>query len=282
MTASYLQPRGTPWVGRLIIATAAVQLLLETVLTAPGVTRVLAFDPSAVVSRPWTLVTYLFVHGGLLHLAFNMLGLWVFGSALEERIGRRAVLGLYFACGAGAALFALGLSGLWRISPFVGASGAVMGLSAAFAMLWPDTELIVFPIPLPIKAKVMVALLVGWNVLMVLLGSRDGIAYEAHIGGAVMGYLLVRFQLFGGRPTPAVPRPVPERPVLAASTPGATESAPAGAAAAPRRAPRRPERDATQQEVDRLLDKISATGLASLTDDERRFLDDQSKRKRGE
>ena len=122
-------PRMTPWVTRLIIANAVVLLLLETVFTSDGVFRALAFDPATALSRPWTFFTYMFVHADLLHLLANSLGLWMLGSAVEQRLGGEKFLLYYLYCGVGAAFFALLLSRFALVQPFVGASGAILGLA---------------------------------------------------------------------------------------------------------------------------------------------------------
>ena len=123
--------RMTPWVGRLIIANAVVHLLRLTVFTAPGVVETLAFDPAAGLARPWTFLSYMFIHHDLVHLAVNMLGLYVFGTAVEQRLTSRVFLPFYLFCGVGAALLTLLVAPMLPIAPFIGASGAVMGGSGA-------------------------------------------------------------------------------------------------------------------------------------------------------
>lgn len=275
-------PRMTPWVLRLIIANAVVLLLLDTVFTSEGVIRALAFDPATAITRPWTFVTYMFVHADLLHLLANSLGLWMLGSAVEQRLGGDKFLLYYFFCGVGAAIFALLLSRVAIVPPFVGASGAVLGLAVALAILWPDAEMVLIPIPIPMKARTFAILLVGFNAIMALpfLRGNSNIAYEAHLGGALFGYLFFRFQSFG--PESSAPRRTVQRPVMV--QPGAAEaerSRRAPVAAAPASLPSRgADVDPVAREMDRVLDKISAEGLASLTPDERRFLDDIAKQKR--
>lgn len=275
-------PRMTPWVTRLIIANAVVLLLLETVFTSESAFRALAFDPASALSRPWTFVTYMFVHADLLHLLANSLGLWMLGSAVEQRLGGEKFLLYYLYCGVGAAFFALLLSKFTLVAPFVGASGSVLGLAVALAILWPDAEMIVIPIPVPMKARTFAILLVAFNAIMALPFLRGGsnIAYEAHLGGALFGYLFFRLQSFG--PEGSAPRRAVQRPVMV--QPGAAEAersrrvpAVASTASAPLRGG---EVDPVAREMDRVLDKISAEGLASLTPDERRFLDDIAKQKR--
>src|SRR5438128_4305793 len=133
--------RITPWVGRLLVANAVVLLLMMTLFTSPEVFRSLAFSPPTALVRPWTFVSYMFVHAGLLHLLGNMLMLFVFGPPVEHRLGGRAFILYYFYCGIGAAVLSLVLSGIMPSGPFIGASGAVLGVGVAFAMLWPDAEL---------------------------------------------------------------------------------------------------------------------------------------------
>ena len=268
--------RITPWVGRLIIANAVVLLLLMTLFTSPDVLRVLQFSPSTAWTQPWTFVSYMFVHGGLLHLLANMLMLYVFGTAVESRMGSRPFLLYYLYCGVGAALFSVLLAGLMPVGPFVGASGAILGVAVAFAMYWPDAELIVFPIPVPIKARTLVIALVVLDVIGSRLWPGDGIAHIAHVGGAAFGYLFFRIQSLSRR-VPAQPARTVERVVMVQS----------GSAEPDRRTPvtpmrprRRVDADPVAAEVDRVLDKISEKGISSLTPAERRFLDEVAKKKK--
>lgn len=270
-------PRITPWVGRLIIANAVVLLLLLTVFTSPGLQSRLIFDPGHAFARPWTFITYMFVHAGLLHLLANMLMLFVFGAPVEARMGSRAFLLYYLYCGVGAALFALGLSTLTSVPPFLGASGAVLGLGIAFAAFWPDAELILFPFPIPVRARTFVAILAGLDVVLALRsGHSDGIAHIAHIGGLAAGLLFFRVQSLSRRGPVAPPRPVERVVMVQSGVPDASHPIPA-APVPPRR---RAGTDSVAAEVDRVLDKISAQGLGSLTPAERRFLDEVAKQKK--
>lgn len=274
---SYLPvPRLTPWVGRLIAANAVVLLLRETVVTSPAFWGALTFDPALVTSRPWTFVTYMFVHGGLLHLLFNSIGLFVFGGAVEQRMGARPFLLFYAFCGIGAAIFCWLLGLAIPITPFIGASGAVLGLAVAFAVFWPDARLMLFPLPIPITAKTLVIGLVAIDVLFALVSVRDGIAHLAHVGGAISGFLYFRVQGFPR--TPVRERRPPER-VVRAPRPAREAAASRRPAPAPTATRRAPEPDRTAAELDRLLDKISAEGMSSLTPTERRFLDEVARKK---
>ncbi|MEP6687450.1 MAG: rhomboid family intramembrane serine protease [Gemmatimonadales bacterium] len=266
--------------GRLIIANAVVLLLLMTVFTSPTLQQALRFTPGRALEQPWTFVTYMFVHAGLLHLLGNMIMLFVFGPPVEQRLGGRAFLLYYLYCGIGAAVLSVALSGILPSAgvPFVGASGAVLGVGVAFALLWPDAELLVFPLPTPIRARTLIAFLVGIDVVFSLMMPGDGTAHLAHVGGAAFGYLFFRLQSFSRR-TPHPPPRAVERVVMVQS----------GAAEPERRTPptplrprRRAEADPVAAEVDRVLDKISEQGIASLTAAERRFLDEVSKQKKQE
>jgi membrane associated rhomboid family serine protease len=270
--------RITPWVLRLIIANAVVLLLMRTIFLSPAMADALAFSPATALRQPWSFFTYMFVHAGLLHLLGNMLMLFVFGTAVENRMGSRTFILYYLLCGVGAAIFSLGLSTIMPVSPFVGASGAVLGVALAFAIYWPDAELIIFPIPMPIRAKTLVTALVGLDVLLYFLTPGDGIAHLAHVGGVAFGYLFFRMQGFTRRSPHPPPRPV-ERVVMVQS--GAAEPE-HRRPVTPARTRRRVDADPVAAEVDRVLDKISEKGIASLTPAERHFLDEVSKQKKSE
>jgi membrane associated rhomboid family serine protease len=271
--------RITPWVLRLIAINAVVLLLMRTIFISPELASALAFSPAAALQAPWTFFSYMFVHAGLLHLLGNMFMLFVFGTAVESRMGSRAFIFYYLLCGVGGAVFslALSLSSIMSVGPMVGASGAVLGVALAFAMYWPDAELIVFPLPIPIRARTLVALLIGMDVLFAFLSPNDGIAHLAHVGGVLFGYLYFRMQGFSRRSPQPPPRAV-ERVVMVQSGSAEPERRTPVTPARPRR---RVDADPVAAEVDRVLDKISEKGIASLTPAERRFLDEVSKQKKG-
>jgi rhomboid family protein len=268
--------RITPWVLRLIIANAVVLLLMRTVLTSPDLAAALAFDPANALRHWWTFLSYMFVHAGLLHLLGNMLMLFVFGTAVEGRMGSRNFLLYYLFCGVGAAVFSLLLAGIMPIGAFVGASGAVLGVAVAFAMYWPDAEIIVFPIPVPIKARTLVIGLVALDIIASQLWPNDGVAHLAHVGGALFGYLYFRVQSLSRR-SPGAPARTVERVVMVQS--GSSEPD-RRTPVTPMRPRRRVDADPVAAEVDRVLDKISEKGISSLTAAERRFLDEVAKQKR--
>jgi membrane associated rhomboid family serine protease len=270
--------RLTPWVGRLIIANAVVLLLRMTLFTSPEIVQALQFSPRTAFTHPWTFLTYMFVHAGLLHLLANMLMLYVFGTGVESRMGSRNFILFYLFCGAGAAVFSLLLAGIMPTSPFIGASGAVLGVAVAFAYFWPEAELIVFPIPFPIKARTLVIGLVVLDIVASQLWPNDGVAHLAHIGGAMFGYLFFRVESFSRR-RPSEPARNVERVVMVQS--GASEPE-RRTPVTPLRPRRRADADPVAAEVDRVLDKISEKGISSLTPAERRFLDEVAKQKKQE
>lgn len=261
----------TPVVKRLLIANAAA-FVLTLAVGAPFAIDWFAFQPARILLRPWGVFTYMFVHGGLMHLAVNMLVLFFFGPPLESRWGGREFLKYYVICGLGG----VALSFLFLPAAVVGASAAMYGLMLAFAMNWPDAPIYVWGI-FPVKAKWLVLFLFGLSVLSALDGSQGGgVAHFAHLGGLVTGFVYLK----GGmgmaaearRYTKAVRR---RRLAIVPQDDGAKPIA------GPRREGRAPEEDrALYDAVDRVLDKISAQGMSSLTSEELKLLDDVSRRHR--
>jgi rhomboid family protein len=266
----------TPWVRRLLAANVAVYLLATGIATGPWLIRTFGFTAAGAAERPWTFLTYMFAHASLLHLAVSGLLLVLFGPAVERRMGSGAFLRYYLLCGLGAPLAAFGLALLVPGgTPFVGASSAVFGVALAFALAWPSARVFVFPLPWSIPAPALVGLLAIVALLPFLL-ERDGAVHLAHLGGFVLGLLYLKGGEFIER-RGALPADVaPAQPVLVAHQSGAAEGE------APPERPTRPARDDAAREMNRVLDKISRQGLASLTAAERRFLDEVSRRLRQE
>ncbi len=269
-------PRLSPWVLRLLVINGVVLLLMETVLTSPQLHGALAFAPDAALARPWTFLTYMFVHVSFWHLLFNGIALYFFGTAVESRMGSRSFILFYLYCGVAAAIFSLLLQNFVSVGPFVGASGAILGVMVAFAMFWPDAEIIIFPIPMPIKARTLVMALVAIDVVLSIWPMGGSVAHPAHVGGAVAGWLFFRLQRLSHN-APAEPVRTVERVVMVQS--GASEEPERRTPVPPTRRRPRAEPDAAAAELDRVLDKISAQGIASLTSAERRFLDEAARRK---
>lgn len=272
----------TPWVARLLIANTAVflvVLLLSQTSAGRPVLDYLWLDRELVLTRPWTLLTYAFTHSAPLHYLFNMLGLYFLGPPLEDRWGARAFLRFYLLAALGGAVFSLFLPG-----QVLGASAAINGLLMAWALIWPDAQIYLFGV-VPVKVKWLV---LGYGVLTILgaAGSGgDGTAHYAHLGGFVVAFLFLKSPWapseWGSVPSRtgakkkanALTAWVGKKRGAAQPTPSATitphPSSPA----------RRSERELLD-DVDRILDKISAQGLGSLTEDERKRLDEVSRRYR--
>ncbi|HEV2114944.1 MAG TPA: rhomboid family intramembrane serine protease, partial [Terriglobales bacterium] len=172
--------------------------------------RLLELVPAAVTHGAlWQLVTYSFLHLGLFHILFNMLTLWMFGAQLETDWGFNQFLEFYFYCVVCAALVTIAVAyigtvngvtflGISPLTPTAGASGGVFGVMVAFAVLYGNQEFMLFPLPFMIRAKYLVGILI----LIALAGAFEGlgpahrgqsVAYFAHLGGALFGYLYVKF-----------------------------------------------------------------------------------------
>jgi membrane associated rhomboid family serine protease len=143
---------------------------------------------------PWQVVTYAFLHDGFTHLFFNMLGLWMFGAELERLWGPKRYLQFYFASVLTAALCQMLVGVLSGASyPTVGASGGLFGLLLAFGMMFPNRMIMpLFP-PIPMKAKVFVAVFGGLELLFGVTGTMEGVAHFAHLGGMLGGFLMIRY-----------------------------------------------------------------------------------------
>lgn len=139
----------------------------------------------------WQLITHMFMHSreSFFHILFNMFGLWMFGTVLEMRWGPKRFLQFYLLCGIIAGMAHLILSGGYASA--VGASGAIMGILAGFAYLFPNRELYAFLIPIPIKAKWAIPALMAIDLYGAFSGRDSNIAHWAHIGGALAGLIIV-------------------------------------------------------------------------------------------
>ena len=158
----------------------------------------LALTPIAVLEHfaIYQLVTYMFLHGGIDHILFNMLALWMFGMTLEQDWGTRRFLKYYFLCGIGAGLCDVTVNaivGNWGTHT-IGASGAIFGLLLAFGVLYPDVTVLFFFI-FPMKAKYMV-MIVGGIAFLGALHVNSGVSNIAHLGGMAFGYAYLRMRFF--------------------------------------------------------------------------------------
>lgn len=208
----------------------------------------------------WQLVTYMFLHGNLLHLLFNMLALWMFGRDLEYDWGSREFLKYYFICGTGAGIVTL--AALWGKATFtIGASGAVYGILLAFGMAYPNRYIFLWFL-IPIKAKYFVILFGALELLASLSSTSDGVAHLTHLGGLVIGFVYLRLSDARIR----FPAPLAWLGRWRAQRKG-------------RQLRRRwDEHRELMEEVDRILDRINEVGYEGLTPDEREILERASRR----
>lgn len=172
-----------------------VLMLVLTYLNNPLMSKWFALNPISFIWKPWQLVTYMFMHGGLGHLFFNMYTLFIFGSVLENVWGTKKFLTFYFVTGIGAALVNIGvqyLTGSFALT--VGASGAIYGILMGYAMLYPDSRLtLLFP-PVSMKAKWFVLIFAGIELLLGISNNpADNVAHFAHLGGLIFAFLLLMF-----------------------------------------------------------------------------------------
>ena len=214
----------------------------------------------------WRFLTFQFIHGDWLHLIFNMVGLFVFGRIVEDQLGSKKFLAFYLVCGifGGLLYLLLNLLGVLGINlplvlaghpsvPLVGASAGVFGIIVACAYIAPNQEVqLLFP-PIPMKMKLFAYGFVAIAFIALLTGSKNAGGEAAHVGGALAGYFFIRnthllidfFDVLGDSRKPKTPK---------AGNPGRSRGGP------------------SSQEVDRVLDKIKATGRGSLTEHERQIL----------
>jgi len=181
----------------LIVANVAMFFLQQA---APGLIYPLALWPWGAGAAgapgfwPWQLVTYSFLHGGMLHLAFNMFALYMFGGAIEQVFGTRRYLTYYFVCVVSAALTQLVVMALANeIYPTVGASGGVFGLLLAYGIYFPNNRVFFLLIPFPIKARVFVFIYAAIELFLGVTGTQEGVAHFAHLGGLIGGALMLAY-----------------------------------------------------------------------------------------
>ncbi len=177
--------KGVKW---LILINAVVFLLM---LVGYRLVEPFGLTPTLVKKGYiWQLFTYMFLHGGLFHLLFNMFALWMFGPPLERQWGTRQFVKYYFYTGIGAGIFTLVLSINWSI-PTIGASGAIFGILVAYALLFPDSIIYLWFL-VPIKAKYLVIIFGVLELIASINYTPDGIGHFAHLGGMVVGYLYLK------------------------------------------------------------------------------------------
>ena len=290
----------------LLAINVAMLFLQWTVVSDADVFAILGFQDGSLQRTLWSAGTYMFVHFGLWHLALNMYALLVFGPRLESAMGTRAFT-LYFVwCGLGGAMFHLLFV---RTGLLIGASAAVFGVMFAYWQQWPKDEIALFGI-IPMRAWTLGLLLLAGNLAAGMQGASgsaaggNGWVYLAHLGGLAFGWLYFRTppaasldrlrQRISPAPdyqdeTPprAIPRTLPRArtqrddvdEIVAKSKAVAARKRPGARAGV---TPVRTSQEAHAAELDRVLDKISSSGLESLSGDERAVLDEMARRLRGE
>ena len=160
----------------------------------PWFTQLFALWPLGNGFLPWQIGSYAFLHGGVGHLFFNMLGLWMFGGELERLWGAKRYINFYAASVLTAALTQLLTNELLGSpNPTVGASGGLFGLLLAFGMMFPNRIIVPLIPPIPMKAKVFVAIYGGLELFLGVTGTASGVAHFAHLGGMLGGFLMIRY-----------------------------------------------------------------------------------------
>lgn len=284
-----------PVIKSLLIANVTAWLFLDVLLRSVAIGGVQVFRMleeammlwpiSSGQFLPWQVGTYMFLHGGFLHLFFNMLVLWLFGTELEHLWGSKKFLFYYLTCGVGGALANLFIAPLFgSVGPTVGASGAIFGILIAFGFLFPDRPIYLYFL-LPIRAKYFVAGYIAFELILGVTQTEDHFAHFAHLGGAAVGFLLLMKDMSFFRSGGAFWRG-------GSATRRSTGSARGGWSDRERdvREARfydistgKPMRDEDESEnpqevIDAILDKISRGGYQSLTDEEKRILNEASKK----
>ena len=267
----------TPWVKNLIIANLVI--FFVDYMLAGRLGYYMAFAPNRILTAPWTLVTYMFAHGGFWHIFLNMLVLFFFGPPLEQRWGSTEFLKYYLICGLGGAALSFVFA---PTSHIIGASAAVYGVMLAFAMFWPDSPIYIWGI-LPVKAKYLVMFMAAVSIMSMFGDARgDNIAHAAHLGGFAAGFIYLRLGSPGGG-IGGLRRMMSKRKLKVVSRDDSSRTS-GGARPAPSAPTRRrggsAEEEKLLDELDRVLEKISTQGMSSLTAQERKLLDEVSRRYR--
>jgi membrane associated rhomboid family serine protease len=292
---------------RVLLALNVVMLFLQwTLVSDADVFAMLGFQDGSLQRTLWSAGTYMFVHYGLWHLALNMYGLVLFGPRLERATGTRTFVLYYLWCGLGGSIFHLLFV---RTGVLVGASAAVFGVMFAYWQQWPRDDIALLGV-FPVRAWALGVLLVIGNLLAGGLGGTTlapgphGWIYLAHLGGLAFGWLYFRTPPAASldrlrqrislapdyqddSPPRAIPRTLPRAraqrdevdEIVAKSKAIASQQRPSARSVV---APAPHGLDIRASELDRVLDKISSSGLDSLSNDERAILDEMAKRLRGD
>ncbi len=186
-----------PAIKHLLIINILVFVALNTPVISIFIFKYGALWPiNSGMFYPWQLVTYLFLHGGIAHIFFNLFALWLFGQGIENLWGTKRFVIYYFICGVGAAVIQLiiGAGG----APVIGASGAIFGVLIAFGMMFPDQYIYLIIPPIPMKAKYFVIIYGGIELISGVTNSSPGIAHFAHLGGMLFGFIMIKYWRYKG------------------------------------------------------------------------------------
>lgn len=291
---------------RMLLAINVVMLFLQwTLVSDADAFAVLGFQDASLQRTLWSTITYMFVHYGVWHLVVTMSALLTFGPRLEAAMGTRAFVLYFLWCGVGGAMAQLLFV---RSGLLIGASAAVFGVMFAYWQHWPREEVSFLGV-VPMRAWALVLLLIAANCAVGLIGAGAPVAggvrlaYLGHFGGLAFGWLYFRtppaasldrlrqrMSSAPDQPEETPPRAIPRTrsraqredadDVVAKSKALATQKPRPSSRAIV--TPVRTSREARAAELDRVLDKISSSGLESLSTDERAVLDEMAKRLRGE
>lgn len=181
----------TPAVQSLLIVTIAGFML--QIVAGGDMISSLALWPMTGPFMPWQLVSYAFLHGSVMHLVFNMYGLWMFGRELEALLGRRVFYQLYFASVLAAGIMQVLVTTFTGGNyPTVGASGGVFGILLAYAMFFPNRVIMLLFPPVTMRARTFVFVYAALELFLGVTGTQAGVAHFAHLGGMIGAYLVLR------------------------------------------------------------------------------------------
>jgi membrane associated rhomboid family serine protease len=289
-------PRVTRAVQWLLALNIGVYFLQLTLFGSDAIYSALALDPARFPTDWWTVLSYMFVHAWLAHLAFNMFTLWMFGPRLEHEWGTRIFVWFYLCSGIGGAVAHLIFAPHTAV---IGASGAISGVLVAYALRWPDEEVYLFGV-IPMRSRWLVVALLAMNIIFALSPSSR-IDWTAHVGGMAFGWIFLKLYSVGGinrvrgwvsavpDETEDMPRAVPRNRSPMRDRGGGVDEVIERSNAVVLRESKPiqhvPKQDSPKEyaaKVNRVLDKISQFGIESLTRDERRLLEEVSRKLRQE
>ncbi len=263
------------WLLYATLAIYVVQLIVQQWFQSSAAQDILGLSSDSIrFGFIWTLFTYAFLHGGFFHIGINMLLLYIFGRELAVVLGNKLFCWLYFIAALLGGTFWLAFN-LNQPSVLMGASGAVTGLVIFFICMHPDRPIGLFFLPIFIRPRTIAYIIVGFSLLGLLfielpgrgqMGDGRAIAHSAHLGGALAGYLFFKL-IFSSLPDLKSVKPKVEVPQWFKKK-GKTAAPAAG-----KYQVNLTNRRDLQKEVDRILDKINSEGFGSLTDEEKRTLD---------